>query len=73
VLRLVSDTPTTDLERVLAAVPAGHEVELSVREHDPLVGWLTARGFGVVDADVFCATDDVRLDERARCVHRGLC
>ncbi|MFM2076393.1 MAG: Acetyltransferase domain [Actinomycetota bacterium] len=73
VLRLVSDAPTAVLEQMLATEPAGHPVELSVPEHDPLVAWLAAHGFEIVDADVFCATDGVELDPRARCVHRGLC
>lgn len=71
VQRVVS--PDADaLLRVVAALPAT-PVEVSVPEHDPAVAGLRTAGFEVVDADVFCATDGVRVPAEVRCVHRGLC
>ena len=72
VWRLVSDRPDIDAAALLAALPAGADVEWSLPEPHPLAAWLLARGFQVVDRDVCCATDGVHLVPQVCSVHRGL-
>lgn len=72
VQRVAGDHPEETLAAVLAAAPAGTAVTLSLLETDPIVSWLTSRGFAVIDDDVWCATPNVD-SLGARCVHRGLC
>jgi GNAT superfamily N-acetyltransferase len=72
VSRMISDRPEIDAAALLAGLPAGAPVEWSVPEHHPLAEWLLGRGFMVVDRDVFCSTDGVRLVPQLSSVHRGL-
>lgn len=72
VWRLVSEQPEADAAALLAALPAGLEVEWSLPEPHPLTAWLQSKGFVVVDRDVCCATDGVHLVPQVCSVHRGL-
>ena len=72
VLRLITDDHAADLASILAALPAGATVELSVPETHPAVGWLESHGFELVEHDVFFADDGVHLVPQLCLVHRGL-
>jgi GNAT superfamily N-acetyltransferase len=73
VLRVVGPSPEQAVDDVLAAVPAGGDVALSVLETHPLVAWLVDNGFEVDDHDVWCARPGVDFSMDVSCVHPGLC
>ena len=72
VLRLISAEPATDADGLLGALPVGASVEWCVPAPSPLVPVLQARGFEVVDEDLFCATPGLHLVPELVALHRGL-
>lgn len=72
VVRMMSDQPAVDIDRILATVPADDTVELCVPAPSPLAALLQTRGFAVVDDDLFCATPGVHLVPQLVVLHRGL-
>lgn len=72
VLRVHSDDAIRVMTEVSMAFAAGVRIRACVPERHPLATWMQARGFAVVDHDVFCTSEGVEFSSAVSCVHAGL-
>ncbi len=72
VLRVHSDDAARVMSELSTAFPAGVPIRACVPEPHPLARWMQARGFDVVDHDVFCTSDGIEFSPAVSCVHAGL-
>lgn len=73
VCRVDGPHPQRAITEIVTAAGVGEMITLSVLESHPLVDWLGAQGFEVIDHDVHCSSAGVDSVRRVTCVHRGLC
>jgi GNAT superfamily N-acetyltransferase len=72
IARLQSIDPRATFRAAIAACPVGATVRCCVPEGSPVAADAQRLGFAIVDHDIFCATDGVRLADDLHCLDPGL-
>lgn len=73
IARLQDHRGAAAFDAVLASLPTDSMVTCCSPEHSPVAARALARGFEIVDHDIFCSSAGVGVDDDLHCLDPGLC